>query len=79
MDFIIKLPVSKEPEINQSYNSIFIATDRLTKYRYFISYRKDILVFYDFYIIIYIWYHNMGFPKKSYRIKINYSEDSEYR
>jgi hypothetical protein len=41
MDFIIKLPISKEPGTNQPYNSIFIATDRLTKYGYFISYRKD--------------------------------------
>jgi hypothetical protein len=41
MNFIIKLPVSKESGINQFYDSIFIATDRLTKYGYFIPYRKD--------------------------------------
>jgi uncharacterized membrane protein YheB (UPF0754 family) len=43
MDFIVKLPVSKEPGINQLYNSIFIATDRLTKYEYFIPCREDML------------------------------------
>jgi hypothetical protein len=44
MNFIIKLSMSKEPGTNQSYDSIFIATNRLTKYGYFIPYRKDILV-----------------------------------
>jgi hypothetical protein len=43
MDFIIKLSMSKKPGTDQSYNFIFIATDRLTKYGYFISYRKNIL------------------------------------
>jgi hypothetical protein len=33
--------VSKEPGTNQFYDSIFIAIDRLTKYEYFIPYRKD--------------------------------------
>jgi hypothetical protein len=41
MDFIIKLPMSKESEINQPYDFIFIATNRLTKYGYFIPCRKD--------------------------------------
>jgi hypothetical protein len=41
MDFIIKLSVFKEPGIDQFYDSIFIATNRLTKYGYFILYRKD--------------------------------------
>jgi len=35
--------MSKEPGINQFYDFIFIATDKLTKYEYFISYRKNIL------------------------------------
>jgi hypothetical protein len=43
MDFIIKLPMSKEPGINQFYDFIFVATDRLTKYGYFILCRKDML------------------------------------
>jgi hypothetical protein len=41
INFIVKLPVSKESEIDQSYNFIFVATNRLTKYGYFILYRKD--------------------------------------
>jgi hypothetical protein len=43
MDFIVKLPVFKEPETDQFYDFIFIATNRLTKYGYFISCRKNIL------------------------------------
>ena len=43
MDFIIKLPVFKKPETNQPYDFIFIVTDRLTKYDYFIPCREDML------------------------------------
>jgi hypothetical protein len=35
--------MSKEPETDQSYDSIFIAIDRLTKYGYFILYRENML------------------------------------
>ena len=41
MDFIIKLSMSKEPGIDLFYNSIFVATDRLTKYGYFILCREN--------------------------------------
>jgi hypothetical protein len=41
MDFIVKLPIFKEPEITQPYDFIFVATNRLTKYRYFILYREN--------------------------------------
>jgi hypothetical protein len=41
MNFIVKLLVSKEPGINQPYDSIFVAIDRLTKYGYFILCRED--------------------------------------
>jgi hypothetical protein len=43
MNFIIKLSVSKESGIEQFYDSIFIATDRLTKYGYFIPCRENML------------------------------------
>jgi hypothetical protein len=43
MNFIIKLFMSKKPGTDQLYDSIFIVTDRLTKYEYFILYRKNIL------------------------------------
>ena len=42
MDFIIKLPVFKEPGTNQPYDFIFVAIDRLTKYGYFIPCRENI-------------------------------------
>jgi hypothetical protein len=43
MNFIIKLPKSKEPGIEELYDSIYIVTDKLTKYGYFIPCRKDML------------------------------------
>jgi hypothetical protein len=33
----------KEPGTDQLYDFIFVVTDKLTKYGYFIPYRKDIL------------------------------------
>jgi hypothetical protein len=44
MDFIIKLPKFKKPEIKEPYDFIFVVTDRLIKYEYFIPYRKNMLV-----------------------------------
>jgi hypothetical protein len=41
MDFIVKLPMFKELGTDQPYDSIFIVTDRLTKYKYFIPCRED--------------------------------------
>jgi hypothetical protein len=43
MDFIVKLSVFKELEIDQFYNFIFVVTDRLIKYGYFIPCRENIL------------------------------------
>ena len=40
LDFIVKLPKSKEPITKVVYNSILVITDRLTKYGYFIPYKK---------------------------------------
>jgi hypothetical protein len=44
LDFIVKLPPLKEVFIGVTYNSILIITDRLIKYAYFISYKKDLTV-----------------------------------
>jgi hypothetical protein len=44
MNFIVKLLMFKEPGTDQPYNFIFIVTDRLIKYGYFIPCRKDILI-----------------------------------
>jgi hypothetical protein len=39
-DFIVKLPKSKEPGTKNSYDSIFVIVDRLTKFAYFIAYNE---------------------------------------
>jgi hypothetical protein len=41
MNFIIKLPKSKEPGIEKLYDFIYVVTDRLTKYKYFIPCREN--------------------------------------
>ena len=43
LDFIVKLSKSKELITKVIYNSIFVITDRLTKYGYFIPYKKVLL------------------------------------
>jgi hypothetical protein len=40
LDFIVKLPPSKEPMTNVVYDSILVITDRLTKYGHFIPYKE---------------------------------------
>ena len=40
-DFIIKLPELKEPMSNAQHDSILIIIDRLTKFGYFLPYRKS--------------------------------------
>jgi hypothetical protein len=44
LDFIVKLPPSKEILTGVTYNSILIVTDRLIKYAYFIPYKKGLTV-----------------------------------
>jgi hypothetical protein len=43
LDFIVKLPLSKEVFTGVTYNSILVVTDRLTKYAYFISYKEGLI------------------------------------
>ena len=38
LDFIVKLPLLKDPLTGVEYDSILVITDRLTKYGYFIPY-----------------------------------------
>ena len=40
-DFIVKLPASKEPMTKVAYDSIWVVTDRLTKYGYFVPYKES--------------------------------------
>jgi hypothetical protein len=42
LDFIVKLLLLKEILIGVTYDSILIITDRLIKYAYFVSYKKDL-------------------------------------
>jgi hypothetical protein len=44
LDFIVKLPLSKEVLTGVTYNFILIVTDRLTKYAYFIPYKEGLTV-----------------------------------
>lgn len=39
-DFVVKLPISKEPVTHVAYDSILVITDRLTKYAYFVPYKE---------------------------------------
>ena len=43
-DFIVKLLKLKDPITGQEYDSIFIIIDKFTKWGYFITYTKEILV-----------------------------------
>ena len=38
LDFVVKLPLSKDPLTGVEYDSILVITERLTKYGYFIPY-----------------------------------------
>jgi hypothetical protein len=40
LDFVVKLPPSKEALIRVTYDSILVVTNRLTKYAYFIPYKE---------------------------------------
>ena len=40
MDFIVKLPESREPGRSEKYDSIWVIVDRLTKYAYFIAFQE---------------------------------------
>jgi hypothetical protein len=44
LDFIVKLPPSKEALTGVTYDSILVIIDRLIKYTYFISYKEDLTV-----------------------------------
>ena len=40
MDFIVKLPLSKDTITDIKYNGILVVVDRLTKYTHFILWKK---------------------------------------
>ncbi|WPJ61332.1 hypothetical protein SMAC4_13444 [Sordaria macrospora] len=41
MDFITKLPVSRDPATDIEYDSILVVVDRFTKFAYFLPFRED--------------------------------------
>ena len=43
MDFIMKLPKLKELMTQKKYDLILVMIDKLTKYKYFISYLKELI------------------------------------
>jgi hypothetical protein len=55
MDYITKLPLSKEPLIGIFYNSIMVIIDRLIKFSYYLPYREAI----DIEELSYIFYRNI--------------------
>ena len=64
LDFIVKLPKSKEPITKVVYNSILVIINRLTKYGYFIQYKKALLaedLAYTFYKYV---VRNHGLPEE---------------
>ena len=63
-DFIIKLPELKKLISNAQHDSILIITDRLTKFGYFLSYRKSSTAEELAYIFLRRIVANYGFLKK---------------
>ena len=71
MDFIVKLPLSKDTITNIKYNSILVVVSRLTKYAHFIPWKekgnaKDLAK-----VILKEIIANHGIPKVSYPTEIN--------
>jgi hypothetical protein len=44
LNFIVKLPPSKEALIGVTYNSVLVVINRLTKYAHFIPYKEGLTV-----------------------------------
>ena len=64
LDFIVKLPKFRAPITKVIYNSILIITNRPTKYKYFILYKKVSLSEDLFYIIYKYVVGNYELPEK---------------
>ena len=64
LDFITKFLESKEPITKTSFDSILVVTDRLTKYNYFIPYKKSSLAEDLTYVFNKHIIRNYGIPKR---------------
>jgi hypothetical protein len=63
LDFITKLPLSKDLITKVKYDNILIITDRLTKYAYFINYLKSLNAKDLAYTFLRTIFTNHGMPK----------------
>jgi hypothetical protein len=63
-NFIIKLPESKELISNAQHDSILIITDRLTKFSYFLPYKKSNIAEELVYTFLRRIVANYGLPRK---------------
>ncbi|KAL2009177.1 hypothetical protein VTN00DRAFT_7371 [Thermoascus crustaceus] len=64
LDFITDLPASKEPLTGIIYDSILVIVDRLTKYAYFLPYKKSSNVEELAYTFLWIIFGNHGMPEE---------------
>ncbi|KAL2008428.1 hypothetical protein VTN00DRAFT_6622 [Thermoascus crustaceus] len=64
LDFITDLPASKEPLTGIIYDSILVIVDRLTKYAYFLPYKKSSNAEELAYTFLQIIFGNHGMPEE---------------
>ncbi|WPJ61302.1 hypothetical protein SMAC4_13436 [Sordaria macrospora] len=64
MDFITKLPVSRDPATGIEYDSILVVVDRFTKFAYFLPFREDTGAEQLGHILIRHITSNHGWPKE---------------
>jgi hypothetical protein len=64
LDFVVKLPLSKEPMTGIEYDSILVITCRLTKYGYFIPYMEASTAEDLAYTFLKIIFSNHGLPEE---------------
>lgn len=64
LDFVVKLPKSKEPLTKVVYDSILVITDRLTKYGYFLPYKEALSAEELVYTFLRVIAANHGLPEE---------------
>jgi hypothetical protein len=64
MDFITDLPESEDTASGRCYNSIMVVVNRLTKYNYYLLYRKDFTAEQTAATLIDRVFRIHGFPRK---------------
>ena len=64
MDFIVKLPKSRELMTGACYDNIFVIVDRLIKYAYFIPYKEGSIAKELAYYFLRVVVSNYGLPEE---------------